>query len=359
MESNNEYIKMDYSLETAEERNEKVKEIIANTPPEKLTPLYLSKMADYLVTPITKQEKKERKILTDNRLVTIKKKRETSYEGLITKLEQGENGLYNLIRNDKNIILSPKKEITQKDLETIPGLKELRDAIKEVKAAAAKATGKKKYLLTKQAIDMMQDQYVLKNSFRQPIYSKNTIKSLAKVNLDEHIYIGEDGEPYSDARINLFTPAHVVALLCNYSALKEETWDNFNSDIRWLLLDLEKIIDKALKDKFPMYYDLLIYKIDGKQNIEIQELLYQDYGIKHSVEYISSLWRKKIPKLICEQAKKDWIEWHYTIEEKGKWKRCSRCGQIKLAHNYFFSKNSTSKDKFYSICKECRNKKKK
>ena len=42
----------------------------------------------------------------------------------------------------------------------------------------------------------------------------------------------------------------------------------------------------------------------------------------------------------------------------GKWKKCSRCGQIKLAHNNFFSKNKTSKDHFYSICKCCRNKKK-
>ena len=49
----------------------------------------------------------------------------------------------------------------------------------------------------------------------------------------------------------------------------------------------------------------------------------------------------------------------YTFEEKGNWKKCSRCGQVKLAHNHFFSKNSTSKDHFYSICKECRNKKNK
>ena len=47
----------------------------------------------------------------------------------------------------------------------------------------------------------------------------------------------------------------------------------------------------------------------------------------------------------------------YTEEEKGQWKRCSRCGEIKLAHNKFFSKNKTSKDGFYSICKKCRNKK--
>jgi hypothetical protein len=120
--------------------------------------------------------------------------------------------------------------------------------------------------------------------------------------------------------------------------------------------DFDALVDAAIKDKYPIYYDLIIYKIDGKQNAEIQELLYADYGIKHSVEYISSLWRNKIPKIISEQAEIDWLEWHFTFEERGKWKRCSRCGQIKLAHNKFFSKNSTSKDGFYSICKECRNK---
>ena len=45
----------------------------------------------------------------------------------------------------------------------------------------------------------------------------------------------------------------------------------------------------------------------GKLNIEIQELLEQHFGIKHSVEYISSLWRNKIPKMIAEQAKEDYI----------------------------------------------------
>jgi hypothetical protein len=86
--------------------------------------------------------------------------------------------------------------------------------------------------------------------------------------------------------------------------------------------------------------------------------LNEKYDIKHSLEYISVLWRRKIPKLITEQAIIDFLEYHYTVEEKGKWKKCSKCGSVKLAHNLFFSKNNTSKDGFYSICKECRNKKK-
>ena len=146
-------------------------------------------------------------------------------------------------------------------------------------------------------------------------------------------------------------------LICNYSKIKEETYENFGSDLRWMMVDLDDLVERTFKEKFPLYYKLVIYKIDGKQNAEIQDLLYEEFEIKHSVEYISSLWRNKIPKMLSEQAKMDWLIWHYTEEEKGYWKRCSRCGQIKLGHSYFFAKNKTSRDGWYSICKSCRNKK--
>ena len=124
----------------------------------------------------------------------------------------------------------------------------------------------------------------------------------------------------------------------------------------WVLIALEDKIDQSLYD-YPLYFDLMVYKIDGLQNTEIQKLLQNTFGIKYSVEYISSLWRNKIPKLIAEQAQKNYLEFYYTNIKKGNWKRCSKCGQIKLAHTKFFSKNKTSKDGFYSICKDCRNKK--
>jgi len=51
-----------------------------------------------------KQEKKERKLLTENRMTTVNK-RETSYEGLVSQLENGEDGIYNLLGdNNKNVI---------------------------------------------------------------------------------------------------------------------------------------------------------------------------------------------------------------------------------------------------------------
>lgn len=352
------YIKMDYSIDTVEGRLQRVNEIIASTPSEKLTSKYLEKMGSYLIDLTLDKKKNKHEILTDNIMVTVNK-REMSFEGLVNRLENGEDGIYNMIANDKNIIFAPKLDITEEDVKEIPGMKELREEIVKIEALAKAARGKRAYNLRKQLIAMRKDQYVLRSAYRKPIYLMNLKKSISKLDLSETVYMDAEGEVHSTGIINLYDPKHISLLLCHYSQLKQDSWDKFNSDIKWMMLDLERVVDAALEKKYPLYYDLLIYKIDGLSNLQIQEKLNEKYGIKHSVEYISSLWRNKIPKLIAEEASNQWLNWYFTYKEEGKWKKCSRCGQTKLAHNHFFSKNSTSKDHFYSICKECRNSKSK
>ena len=74
------------------------------------------------------------------------------------------------------------------------------------------------------------------------------------------------------------------------------------------MLDLDNLVEDTLNnDKYQLYYKLLIYKIDGKQNLEIQELLEKEFNQTHSVEYLSSLWRNKIPKMIAEKAKENYL----------------------------------------------------
>lgn len=350
-------LKLDYTIESPEQRNELVKKIVESLPPQKLTNRYLEILADYLIFAMTKEQKKTKKINTDNRMVTINK-REISFQGLVGKFENGEDGIYNLITEDKNIIFTPKISITEEDLEEIPALRQLRDAIEEVEKVAKTARGRRKYLLKKQIIQMRQDQYVIKTSYKQPIYCLNAIKNFGSMRFDDKISVDSEGKILDQSLISFMNPAHISALLRNYSKLKEDCYGKFYTDGYYMIASLEKIVDKALKDKYPYYYSLLIYKIDGKTNLQIQELLNKEYGIKHSIEYISSLWRNKIPKLIAEQAETDFLYWYFTEKEKGKWKRCSRCHEVKLAHNKYFSKNNSSKDGFYSICKECRNKKK-
>ena len=94
-------IKLDYSLQTPEERNELVKKILEENPDP--SDKYLEVLADYLVLCMEKQEKKERVILTENRMATVNK-RETSYEGLVSQLENGEDGIYNLMDDNKQTI---------------------------------------------------------------------------------------------------------------------------------------------------------------------------------------------------------------------------------------------------------------
>lgn len=353
-----ENIKLDYTIESPQERTELVKKIVESLPPERLTHRYLQILADYIIFAMTKEQRKSKKINTDNRMITINK-REMSFEGLVSKFENGEDGIYNLMTEDKNIIFIPKISITEQDIATIPALKELREAIKVVEEEEKKARGKKKYLLKKQLIQMRQDQYVIKNSYKQPIYCLNAVKNFNNMRFDDYITIKEDGTIVDKSLISFMNPKHISALLCNYSKIKEECYGRFYTDGYFLMEDLDSLIEKTLKDKYPLYYSLMIYKIDGKQNIEIQKLLEKQHNIKHSVEYISSLWRNKIPKLLADQAKKDYLEWYFTVKEKGKWKKCSRCKEIKLAHNEFFSRNNSSKDGFYSICKCCRNQKNK
>lgn len=346
-------IKLDYTINSPEERKALVEKILEENPNP--SPAYLEILADYLVLCMEKQERKERKMLTENRMATINK-RETSFEGLVSQFENGEDGIYNLITENKNQIFQPKISITKKDLEDIPELTDIRNAIAMWEQRLKTASGRDAYVIKKAIIDLRKDQYVVKDSYRKPVVLKSLTRSKSYIPLNDSVTLDEEGYCVPDG-VSFIDPAVCSAILCNYGKLKMDSAGNFESDTWFMMDDFDKLCDRALAD-YPLYDRIVEMKIDGRQNIEIQEALEDEFGIKHSLEYISSLWRKKIPKLLASQAEDDYLDWYYLTQEKGKYKRCSRCGQIKLAHNKYFSKNKTSKDGFYSICKCCRNKKK-
>lgn len=355
-EKSQEEIILDVSIQSPKERQEIVEKILANTPSETLTPRFLEKLTDYIIYAMTKEEKRNKKIITENRRITIDR-RERSFEGLAEQLERGEDGIYGMMTEDKNVIFTPKTSITQQDIEDIPELKDLRDSIQTVEEQLKTASGKRAGYLKKQLIEMRQDQYVIKAAYKKPIYSMNLVKSFKNINLDEEIFIDDIGEPISTGIISLFNPKHVSVVLQNYSKIKEDTYTILNSDARWLVQDLEDLIDKKIKDNYPMLFDIIVFKIDKMSNIEIQKELMKKHGRTYSTIYISTLWRNKIPKMIAQQAKEDYLVWYYSNKERGKWKRCPKCGQIKLEHPYFFSKNNAGKNGFYSVCKECKRRK--
>jgi hypothetical protein len=343
-------LKLDYSLETPEERRKLVEQIVSEN--ENLSTYYLEILADYLVFCMEKQEKKEKKILTENRMSTVNK-RETSYEGLVAKFENGEDGIYNILDDNKYTIFQPKISITEKDLAEIPELDQTTKAIKFWQDVLETATGKDAFIAKKYLIEARKDQYIIKDAFRKPTNVTNLTHSTYHAKFECEEWIDEEGNiRYSG--VSLMNPKVCSIILCNYSRLKQDCYGIFDGDMWYLMEEFDTTSTEALKD-YPLLERIVLYKIDGLQNTTIQEKLEEEFGVKHSIEYISSLWRKKIPVMIASAAEDIFLRNWYLNVEKGKYKKCSRCGEIKLAHNKYFSKNKTSKDGFYSICKKCRN----
>ena len=257
-------IKLDYSLQTPEERNELVKKILEENPEP--SEKYLEILTDYLVLCMEREERKERILLTDNRMATVNK-RECSFEGLAAQFENGEDGIYNLMSDSKTMIFKPKVSITKKDLEEIPILKQHVEAIKKVEERLKRASGKDAFILKKTLIEMRKEQYVIKEAYRKPVKLQITPQSRFWIELNEVIHWDDEGYPIPSG-ISLLDPKICSLILCNYSKLKQESYDKFQGDLYYLMLAFDEIAHVALLE-YPLYEQLVTYKVDGLQNIDI------------------------------------------------------------------------------------------
>ena len=176
------HIKFDYKLNTPEERVDLINEILKNTPSEKLTKKYLEKMADYLLLGYEKDKTVKKdgkdKILSENRKNYIYE-REISLEGLAYSFNNnadggsnlGEDGIYNLINDNKNILLVPKNKISDDDIKNIPGMKELTETIRGLEEKIKNTKdGKQRKSLKDNIIALYKDRYVLRASHKGHMY---------------------------------------------------------------------------------------------------------------------------------------------------------------------------------------------
>ena len=104
--------------------------------------------------------------------------------------------------------------------------------------------------------------YILKASHNaatgMKTHNNGQIKSLAKLVLDENIWLDENKIPRSDGTLTLLNANHISYLLCFYSKLKEESYDDLQGDMHFLLMDLEDLVEQTLLEKHPLLYDIVI-----------------------------------------------------------------------------------------------------
>lgn len=358
-------MELDYGLTSTEDRLDCVKKQIATS--DHLTNSQLTYMADYLLQTAdaksTKREKAhEYPITTKNREVTVKK-RQISFEETAANLQNGEDGIYGLIVNDKNALLDARTPITDEDKANIPGIAENMVVIESLKSQLERAKGKRRFQLKQQIISKYQECYTLKSTYTG-VSSKarmnSQMRAMAHIQIPENVWLDENDVICTDGFVSLLRPEHVSFLLNYYQMLKQESYGDFDSDMGYLLWDLEDTVVRALLPDNEILYDLIVWKVDGLTGEEIAAKMLDKYGIDHSEQYYSTLWSKRIPKLVAEQAQKDWLMWHWRFEapREGKWKFCRTCGQLKPAHSLYFHKNAST-DGFYSKCRECRSRKNK
>ncbi len=104
--------------------------------------------------------------------------------------------------------------------------------------------------------------YILKASYNVATgiktHNNGQIKTLAKLSLDENITLDEEKIPHSDGVLTLLNANHISYLLCFYSKLKEECYDDLQGDMHYLLMDLEDLVDRTLMEDYPLLYDIVI-----------------------------------------------------------------------------------------------------
>lgn len=357
-------MKLDYSLKTAGERRDfaqgVVDEGMGASHPD-LSVQDLSYLADYMLfvndSGTTKGERaQEYPIETRNRSVTHSS-RLVSYEDVTST---GSEFAYGYVPTpDTGVVRGTP--IADVDLDEVPGMRDKAEFIASLEDKLPHATGRRKYDLKSQIIAAYKDQHAMRSSWNgEPL---RTSRQSAHVKMPRvphmppsDVVVDDEGFPHAaPGSVSLLEPEHVAAMLDAFADTIVSTGAAMDSEVSLAVMDLVSLVERALKEAHPELYEVVLLKVLRYTNEEIAVHIRQKYGIDHNPGYYSTLWKRRIPKMVARRAQEEYIMRHHDEMGFSNWKICPRCGRALLAHPAFFSKN-TSKDGYYSICRSCRSK---
>ncbi|MGL5718462.1 MAG: helix-turn-helix transcriptional regulator [Paraclostridium sp.] len=292
---------------------------------------FLEKCADYLLA-VDKQDKNEQrvKIYKDKELF---KRMIKEQDKMIKTADANQSEMLVFVNPNKNYKLAKDIVVDKKDIEKYPEIKayhELRKYMHDLHMNPKKreSLAKRKNLSSRSLMSMLNknrrllddDMLDVKISKDRPVIWKSPLK--------------DSGNEIDWDYLDMFDPNHVKALL------------QVNKDIdisNEMLISRDELLKKVeLTDKQSGILDL--WKKD-----KTQEDIGLALGVSRQV-VVSQL--KKIVNKVIDVYEKEYAENHYYLNVvKGKYKKCSKCNNIKLVQE--FHKEPKGKDGYKSKCKMC------
>ena len=216
-------------------------------------------------------------------------------------------------------------------------------------------------ILRKMYADLVKNYQKAKESLAKIIKFKSITPSSTVFDYNSDTYYVDDNGSIHHVSKNhiLFSDIETYAgLIKNYANLKFEFKDRFNSDMWAILYDFENILfnsSLSVEEKFVVNMILNDYS-----QREILLEYEKEFGKTMSGYSVSNWINRVIPNKLLNTYLDSVDEWLYTYKIKGKYKKCSKCGEVKLISNdRYFGKDARSRDGFQSMCKKCDNYRKK
>lgn len=241
-----------------------------------------------------------------------------------------------VFKMDKNYKKEIKDTITSKDVKKYPEVKSYIDAY-NINLAKYKELGKKeklteeeskqKYYLKKTLSSLKLDALEAKKSKERPIKWKQPLKDCGCPNWDY---------------LDLMDREHVKCLL------QVPCHNDFSNDLACIREDLQNLIEKTEFTSRQMEV-LNLWMSDmplSKDKVKGINGIAETLGISH--QRVNELLNLAIDRII-NSYEEQLEDWYYLNVCKGKYKKCSKCGKVKLVQR--FAKNG--KKGYKSRCKEC------
>ena len=237
---------------------------------------------------------------------------------------------------EKNYKKEIKDVVTEEDVKKYPVVKDYTDAynniLKEYKELGKKQfltqeENKRKYMLKKNLKSLKMDSIDSKVAFARPIKWKQPLK--------------DNGCPNWDY-LDLMDREHIKCLL------QVSMNEDLQNDLSCIRTDLENLIKRTKftdrqKEVLDLWMkDLPISKDKYRGGKGIAEML------ELSQPRVTKILNDTIDCIINTYIE-ELEDWYYLNINKGKYKKCSKCGEIKLVQR--FAKNG--KKGYKSRCKEC------